>query len=274
LRIAVDPLARFAYVTSPQTLGANSVSMYAVTSNGGLTPLNPSSVIAGTSPIGITVDPTSRFVYVTNESSDDVSQFSIAPNGQLTALNPSSIAAGAGPEAVVFHPSLAYAYVVNYGTWSTGAPQGSVSQYSVGTNGALSPLTPASVNAGVQSTCVAIHPSGNYLYVGNSGGATVSQYLVGSGGLLSPMSPASFTVTTTGTVENISVDPSGKFAYVSIYSGSPSNDIYQYSIGTNGALAPLTPAVVAGGAWPGAVVTTAKWQSGGFLSLGPWYLKF
>ena len=56
--------------------------------------------------------------------------------------------------------------------------------------------------------------------------------------------------------QSISVDPSGKYAYVASYGGNVS----QYMIGASGGLAPMAPATVAAGNGPLSVTTTGTWQ--------------
>jgi sugar lactone lactonase YvrE len=95
-------------------------------------------------------------------------------------------------------------YVVN-------GNDGSVSQYGVAADGALSPLSPAVVPAGPgHSSGIAITPDGGSAYVTNS--ASVSQYDIGPGGGLTPKSPAS--VPTSPGAEGVAVSPDGKSVYV------------------------------------------------------------
>ena len=72
-----------------------------------------------------------------------------------------------------------FAYVTN-------AIDDSVSQYSVGTDDALTPLSPATVSAGADPLFVAISPDAKSVYVSNNLDGTVSQYDVGASGRLTP----------------------------------------------------------------------------------------
>jgi DNA-binding beta-propeller fold protein YncE len=67
---------------------------------------------------------------------------------------------------------------------------GTVSQYTVAANGALSPKTPATVATGSSPFAVAVSADGKSAYVANDGGNTVSQFTVAANGTLSPKTPA------------------------------------------------------------------------------------
>ncbi|MWL91579.1 beta-propeller fold lactonase family protein [Cupriavidus sp. SW-Y-13] len=86
------------------------------------------------------------------------------------------------------------------------------------------------------------------VYVTNAGSSAVSQYTIGEGGTLTPISPAS--VGAVSTPYSVSVDPSGKYAYVAGWGGVVS----QYTIGASGALTPMTPANVTAGPQSQAVI--------------------
>ena len=80
-------------------------------------------------------------------------------------------------------PNGSFAYVANTGG-------NSVSQYMVGMDGMLTPLTPATVTAGDGPTLVTVDPGGNFVYVANADSSDVSSYSIGSGGSLAPLTPA------------------------------------------------------------------------------------
>ena len=95
-----------------------------------------------------------------------------------------------------------------------------------------------------------------YAFVANQADNSVSSYVVDadSGRLkyigkvaagVSPLSPSS-----------VSVDPSGKYAYVVDFGGS----VWQYTIGASGGLTPMVPATVAAGTNPASVTSSGTWQ--------------
>src|SRR5436190_147446 len=135
-------------------------------------------------------------------------------------------------------PSVAHAagnaYVANYGS-------SNVSQYAIGAGGELSPLSPATVGAGIGPSAVAITPDRRTVYVTNAFSDTVSQYDVDpQSGALSPKVLA--TVTAGMYPDGVAVTPDGNYAYVS---NGGSGTVSQYEIDQrSGALSPKTPASV------------------------------
>ena len=90
---------------------------------------------AGTTPRGLVVDPTSRFVYVANLGSANVSGYTKNPNtGVLTPMTNSPFAAGTSPIGVTTDPLGKFAFVSNSGS-------NNLSVYSIDkTTGALTQL--------------------------------------------------------------------------------------------------------------------------------------
>ncbi|MDA8089176.1 MAG: hypothetical protein M0Z61_02975, partial [Nitrospiraceae bacterium] len=80
--------------------------------------------------------------------------------------------------------------------------------------------------------------------------STVSQYRIGAGGALTPMTPA--TVAAGSGPYSVTVDPSGKYAYVTNAGGDA---VSQYTIGAGGALTPMTPPTAAAGTTPSFIIT-------------------
>src|SRR5437899_2852089 len=128
--------------------------------------------------------------------------------------------------------------------YSANIIENTVSQFGVFPNGALTPLTPASVGAGVGPTGIAISPDGKSAYVSNSGESTVSQYDINPAtGALSAKTPASVASGAGPRPEGIAVTPNGKSAYVTNFND---NSVSQYDIDhSTGALSAKTPASVA-----------------------------
>jgi DNA-binding beta-propeller fold protein YncE len=185
------------------------------------------------------------FVYVSN-SDNTVSQYD-AMAGALSPLAPATVAAGGAGTAIGVAVSLdgKSVYVAN-------GHDGTVSQYDVGTTGALTPKTPATVFAGIGPSAVAVSPDGKSVYVTSSDDTAVLQYDVGVGGAL--------TLATTGTSGSLSfgivVRPDGKSVYV-----ANNLDVSQFDVGAGGALTPKTPASVAAGAFPFGVAVSPDGKS-------------
>ncbi len=143
-------------------------------------------------------------------------------------------AAGAAPDA----------YVANSGS-------ATVSQYTLGSTGLLSPKSTATVGVGTTPRSVAVSPDGASVYVTNAGNDNVSQFDVGADGSLVPKSIP--TVATGAAPSAIAVSPDGTHAYVA-NSNAPS--ISQYDIGAGGVLTAMTPATVATGTGPIAIAVS------------------
>jgi 6-phosphogluconolactonase (cycloisomerase 2 family) len=127
-----------------------------------------------------------------------------------------------------------YAYATNDGA-------GTVSQYTIGPDGTLSPMTPATVPAGTNPYAVAVDSTGHYAYVANNGSANISQYTIGTGGALT----LAATVAAGNGPNGITVN--NGYVYVP---NNTDGTVSQYSI-VGGALQPLTPATVTVGVGAG-----------------------
>jgi len=137
-----------------------------------------------------------------------------------------------------------YAYAAN----SNQGGAGTVSQYTIGPNGALTPMfTPTVPTQGNNSQGIAVDPLGKYVYVSNVSSNTVSQFAIGPDGALALMSTPTILM---GPVDSgqlyypEGMAVSGKYAYVALQEASRVN---QYAIGTDGMLSALTPATVISG---------------------------
>ncbi|THI86876.1 MAG: lactonase family protein, partial [Nitrospira sp. CG24A] len=164
--VTVDPSGRTAYVANGDS---DTISQYHIGATGALTPLSPPTVSTGDRPTSVTVNPSGRTAYATNSSSHTVSQYNIDETGALTPPDaitqivatrngPNSIAITRGTSPVVYRPK--WAYVANAGIHT-------VSQFSIGTTGALTPLSPPAVGTGDFPNSVTVDPSGRTAYVTN-----------------------------------------------------------------------------------------------------------
>jgi 6-phosphogluconolactonase (cycloisomerase 2 family) len=187
--ITMSPDGKYVYVANHGTppVAGMTISQYAVDAGtGALTPLNPATLpTAFTYPGGMAVDPTNSYAYLANINGNSVSQYGIGADGALSSLSPASVPAGIEPVYMAFDPTGRFAYVANY-TIDVTAPPGTVSQYSVGSAGQLTPLAPATVAAGAGPEWIAFDAFGKYVYVVNLGAASgvVSEYAIGTDGTL------------------------------------------------------------------------------------------
>jgi 6-phosphogluconolactonase (cycloisomerase 2 family) len=131
-----------------------------------------------------------------------------------------------------------------------------VSQYSVGTGGTLSPDTPATVATGTGPDGITVSADGKSAYVANGSANSVSQYTVGADGTLSPKTPATVTTGSDPAVIGLSAD--GKTAYVVNFRG---NSVSQYAVAADGTLSPKTPATVTTATAPFGIAVSADGTS-------------
>jgi len=147
------------------------------TSSGALTPIGRTTIStdlsgrstavgygAGTVPSGIAVDPTSRFVYITDRATNQLYGNIVIAGGLIQPMQNSPFATGLLPVAVTVDPRGKYMYVANFNDNTvsayvidqpTGAPVGSVGS--------------SASKVGTGPTCLSIEPAlGIYLYSSNN----------------------------------------------------------------------------------------------------------
>ncbi len=233
--VAVDPAGRYAYVAN----FGGGVSQFTIGSGGALAPMSPATATAQTSPYAVTIHPNGRYAYVANYSSGTVSQFTLGPTGGLVAMTNPTVLAGSLPISVTIDPSGRFAYVANYGGDQPPVP-GTVSQYTIGSDGSLAPMSPATVPTGNTARTVTVDPTGRYAYVANRYDSTVSQFTIGANGALASMSQATLPVGTPPA--SIAIEPSGRYAYIV----GDANIVTQWQLGPTGGLAAITSPAGAG----------------------------
>jgi 6-phosphogluconolactonase len=166
---------------TPQAAG--SVIGFALNpSNGSLVPVS-GTIAAGVAPSAIAIDPTGKYVYVTDKQQNEVFGYQIAntTSGNLTAINNSPFATGGYPVAITIEPRGKYVYIANYNS-------STVSSYSLNlANGSLGASAGSGFTTTTGPTCVTVEPAlGIYLYT--------SDYLNGeiSGGQLTGVANSPF----------------------------------------------------------------------------------
>jgi YVTN family beta-propeller protein len=237
--VTVDPLSKFAYVTSSGDgeFSDGSVSTYAINpTTGALT--STTGGILGTGLDGtpgfydsIELDPSGKFAYAADGGSLVVGAFGSSPSVSMYTIDSTTgaltstgrIAAGSVPDSVAVDPTGKFAYVTNFGS-------NDVSMYTINaTTGALASM--GTIAAGTGPVSVAVDAAGEFAYVANNGSNDVSMYTINA---------TTGALTSLGTIAagtnpvSVAVDRSGKFAYVANFN---SNDVSMYTINaTTGAL--------------------------------------
>lgn len=142
--------------------GQGTISGFSIGSGGALTELSGSPFEAGTAPLGLAIDPTSRFLYATDAAQNQVIGYSIQSTGKLTPINPSVTATGTLPVGIKVDPRGLYVYVANY-------TSGTISTYNINqSTGSLTANATPSLAAGPGATCVEIDPAlDRFVYTSN-----------------------------------------------------------------------------------------------------------
>lgn len=189
--------------------------------------------------------------------------------GAFTAATPASVSTGyaypqMAAEQMVVDPLGRFAYVANL--VSNASDLSTISMYTINsTTGALTPTTPATVATGWLPQGIAIDPRGRFVYTANTDDSTVSMFTINqTTGVLTPTTPASVSTMIPGEPLSqpgfLTVDPAGKFLYVSALD-SDGATVSMYSIDqTTGLLTPTSPAVVSTGGIPFQVVVAPSGQ--------------
>jgi 6-phosphogluconolactonase (cycloisomerase 2 family) len=181
--ITVSYFNHFVYVVGQQTSTTGLILGFSQNATtGALTPV-PGTTITGTAgnsvvtgfasgvvPSAIAEEPTSRFVYVTDQAANHLIGYTVLPAGGLLPMVNGPFATGLFPANLTIDPTGKLIYVVNYNgstvegymiDGATGTPSGAVGAFATGT--------------GTGPTCVAVDPAlGDFLYTSNSLDDTVT----------------------------------------------------------------------------------------------------
>jgi 6-phosphogluconolactonase len=155
--VAVNSLGRSVYVTN---LLSNNVSAYRIGPNGALTPVpgSPYPTLLGSSPNSVAVDFLGRFAYVvTNDPFGNLLAYQIGASGALTPV-PGLFNAGFQPRSVAVDLLGLFVYVGHEVRAFLPPPYHTIRAYSIGPNGALTPVPGSPFQAGTNPGSVAVGP--------------------------------------------------------------------------------------------------------------------
>jgi len=212
----------FLFLLEGKGVPTGSIHVFSVNpSTGALTEVPGSPFDAGLIPNQLLVDPTGRFVYVTNEQSEDITAFSVNPStGTLTELPGSPFPIGGAPVTSGVDPTGRYFYVfatnlMNGGLWEF-LYEFTIDDTTGVLTAASSPAVAWEFGQGPLITSMAFDPAGNIAYLGQD-----SPGNVGAPTLIGAVDFGSGTITEIGSVQpandgeanDLSVTPSGSFLY-------------------------------------------------------------
>ncbi len=215
--IAIDPAGKFLFNSN----ASGAIVSYTINSQTGfLTPGTAPVVNDSNQPIYLLVDPTGKFLLVSNHadsSGRNYSVFSIdSTAGVLTAVSgsPFTIGQNTGPQQIVLNSNDSVLYAA-----LSSSQQVNALNFDSATTGALTAFQGAPYPAQSMPTSVALLSSGQFLYAGNNGAGTVSQYSVNATtGALTPGN-----ILQVGNPTFLQIDSSGQFL---IIVGASSNSIF------------------------------------------------
>ncbi|HTW59192.1 MAG TPA: beta-propeller fold lactonase family protein [Terriglobales bacterium] len=227
--LAIDPAGAYLYVANA---GSNSISVFSISSsNGSLTPITQSSsggpqAPLGLSPINMKLSPSGNVLYVTGQGvlGGEVQAFTLT-SGQL-ALVQTPFQAGNNPAGLAVSPN-GYLYTAN-------SLDNSISEFSIGTGGALTPIAGSPIGETYLSPlALLVSNSGNFLCIANEGSSNIAVYSIGSDGSLSVVSTSPFA--SNAEPAFIASDPNSDYVFM----GNQSSPAVQ-SFGLSGGSGTLT----------------------------------
>jgi 6-phosphogluconolactonase len=211
-------------------------------STGALTSLNAPATYSATSgtwqPTLVSFSPDGTLIFAALGTAGDVvftfnTTTGVAASSQtLTTGNVAT-----GDFGLMVDPKTTYLYIARSGT------NGGVAVYSIGSGGALTPVTGSPFAAGQGTFAVQLDPTGTYVYAANRTDGTISGFTITPGTTtaaltLKPLSGSPFASGTT--VQSLGIDSTGKYLLAAAVGGSPDLTMYSFDITTPGKLDPAT----------------------------------
>lgn len=245
--LTIDSSGRHVYVA---TCCASNTSILRldIGPNGALTLDTKPPIPAAEYSLSIAANPVGPYLYVPDSHRNQINQFVIGSDGTLAGPTTAMAATGIFPNAMALHPSGKHAYVANF---TDSATPITMSQYDVGSDGALVPMSPSTVTAGPRPRRIVMAPSGKTAYVVFDGGqqysdpnnSGVATFSIDSKGHLIPQFSYNFAY-----ARKAAIDPTEKFLYLT----TGFNTVLQLSIGSDGTLVQSSHVVTTSD--PGAIV--------------------
>lgn len=238
-----------AYVTLPQygsVLLLNIDGAHGYITQGAQTP-----IVDGSTPTGLALLPSRKFLYTANSFGDDISLYNVNGDGTLT-LNQNPTPAGSGPHAAIIDPSGKYLLVTN-------SLSNNISVFQIDTSsGALTQIAGSPFYANASPTEMVFTHSGQFVYVTNPGLGTVTGFAFANGVLTQV--PGSPFFSGAGAAA-LTVDASDFYLYVTNPSATnPSlptttGNVSGFNIASNGSLTtvPGSPFASVEGSGPSAI---------------------
>lgn len=268
--VAVDPMGKFVYVSALCNTGCDEsgpkttmglVAAFTINaSSGALTPVTGSPFrTRGYYSSGVVVDPTGKFVYVSNGTFNNIKSGSVAAytinakSGALKEVATSPFVTGGtcpGPAGLTIDPRGEFLYVPNICS-------NNVSAFTINADsGALKKVARSPFAAGTQPISVAVDPTGEFAYVVNyqSNDAYIYSVNAKNGALKRVGTPVSLPPSCYPF--SVALNRTGKFLYVTC---EAFNNILGFTVNaTSGELTPMAQSPWATeGTEPGQIIITS-----------------
>ena len=212
--LSSDPSGKFLFVAQPNT---NEVAAFTISGSGVLTAVAGSPFPAGTTPTNTVVDPSGKFLYVSDseDALGSIWAFTIdSGTGVLTEIpgSPFATLVNGGPFGLAVHPNGKFLYAALAG--SNGTSENKIAVEAIDSStGVLSTAVGSPFDTGNLPNGLAIDAAGKFLYSANMQDNNVSAFTIdGSSGGLTEISGSPFDAGPGA--ETATVDPSGKLLFV------------------------------------------------------------
>jgi len=247
--LAIDPRGAFLYAVSERS---GNLYEFSIDASGALHSLasSPVSISLGTTASrAIVIDPSGKFLFVSNEDStaDNLYVFTRDLNAGTLTPPAAPVAIERGAHAITTDPGGKFVLLASSGS---STQFGNLSVFSLdSTTGALTAVANSPFPTGVDPSSVVLDPSGKFAYTANTADSTISAFSLNSAtGALTPIAGSPFPSGGQGTINGpmgITADPSGRFVYVA----NASNDISAFQINSqSGVLTSIVGSPFASGA--------------------------
>ena len=265
--VAQSASPTYLFLLEGKGVPAGTIHAFSVNpSTGALSEVPGSPFSAGLGPAQIIVDPTNRFLYVTNQNSNDITAFSIvAGSGALTLLPGSPFFIGAEPVTMGVDPTGRFLYVFAE-MIIFGQSKEVLFEYSMDSaSGVLTPMSSSPVTwesgPGILVTSIVFNPIGNMAYLGqSSGNGQQGPILICSvdftTGALTQVASAQ---PTSVEADELGIAPAGNFFFST---SRPNSEVDAFTIGGTGRLTEISGSPYPVGNVPAAILVH---PSGNFL---------
>ena len=257
-------LSAQSFLYTNNDLAPNSISAFAIATNGTLNEISGSPFMTGGDGTGggfyssTRIIVVNNFLYASNSGSNTVSAYSIDPaTGYLTPVSGSPFPTDGFNDPAQSGISLAatpdgkYLFAGTTG-YDSQFNLGSITAFSINSIGALTTTNKSPVAAGGPVSDIKVTPDGSYLLAAIPGSSAIAVFAIRGQGMLHEVHNSPYALSS-GAVTNVAVNCAGNL----VYAGGTTGNIYAFDFGS-GRLAPLAGSPYATGKVSNRVVALGK----------------